>query len=920
MGTESSGHANSGSAIVRFLRACYEADNRETAIRNLRDRKNRHVRFFSGDDVGMNGTIGRYALPKTFGEKLRKDVFQYRRDKSLVLAAFPVIGNDLKGRGKSQPKRMCAPLVFFPAEVEQGENGFFLIPRWNELQFNWPVLNQLATDEGGDADELTTSLMSFQPPPWTREQVHSLAAVLSEALPRCDFRGLAPYPKLIPKGELEDVFERAGQQRQCVAAVACALLPNSPDTRGVFHELESLAETPEISDSLNALWRGDPRAWSNRECRRPSLAPATLSDAQKRVLQSARHQELTLVNGPPGTGKSLTIAAVALDALARGQSVLIASRMDQAVDVVERKLGDLLGDDTPFVRAGRKAHKRELKRKLQDLLAGVGHATSPSTVSSRVLYRKLRAQDRFLAKFEDALTRNHGREIEWGRAVAGPKTGWLDRIGDQLGKAFREWQLAEFDAWESMGFYESQLHQRTRDCQAFLQQTLAERVTKLLEQRREELARFRQALTARSDGKQQRLFAETDFSALLTAFPVWLCKLSDLANVLPLRKHLFDVVILDEASQCDIASSLPLLQRGKRAVVVGDPNQLRHVSFLAESRLEAFADECRIGESERDQFHYRRQSILHASLESIQESKAVIFLDEHFRSLPRIIAFSNDEFYRGRLALMRHRRSTEEPAVCVREVSGKRSKRGSNASEADAIVGWIKSEIRPPNSKMTVGVLSPFRAQVDFLAKEIESAFTYAELKQMDLLVGTAHTFQGEERDVMLVSLALDQDSHWAAFRFLENPNLLNVAITRARHQQVVFKSFSTEILAGDSLLRRWLESMSDKDVGKAHRPQGESAYDAFREEVAAFAANRGWATRCDVPLAGILIDLTIQSGSRTIGVDLIGYPGATEAAYTLERYRMLSRSGLQVFPLSYRQWIEQRSVCEERIAAAFRE
>ena len=66
--------------------------------------------------------------------------------------------------------------------------------------------------------------------------------------------------------------------------------------------------------------------------------------------------------------------------------------------------------------------------------------------------------------------------------------------------------------------------------------------------------------------------------------------LSDAASILPLQRDMFDLVIIDESTQCDIASSFPVLQRGKRAVVVGDPKQLRHLSFLPRERQEAIAD------------------------------------------------------------------------------------------------------------------------------------------------------------------------------------------------------------------------------------------------------------------------------------------------------------------------------------------
>src|SRR5262249_22291648 len=86
-------------------------------------------------------------------------------------------------------------------------------------------------------------------------------------------------------------------------------------------------------------------------------------------------------------------------------------------------------------------------------------------------------------------------------------------------------------------------------------------------------------LRARTGGKQEDLFNKIDLEVLLTAFPVWLVNLSDIHDVLPLKRELFDLAIIDEATQCDIASCLPILYRARRAVIVADPNQLRHLSF-----------------------------------------------------------------------------------------------------------------------------------------------------------------------------------------------------------------------------------------------------------------------------------------------------------------------------------------------------
>ena len=96
--------------------------------------------------------------------------------------------------------------------------------------------------------------------------------------------------------------------------------------------------------------------------------------------------------------------------------------------------------------------------------------------------------------------------------------------------------------------------------------------------------RYNQAIRARNSQRQLALFEDIDPARLLAAFPIWVVTLDELHRLLPLRPQLFDVMVMDEATQCDIASALPAFQRCKRAVVTGDARQLRHISFLSRVR------------------------------------------------------------------------------------------------------------------------------------------------------------------------------------------------------------------------------------------------------------------------------------------------------------------------------------------------
>ena len=102
------------------------------------------------------------------------------------------------------------------------------------------------------------------------------------------------------------------------------------------------------------------------------------------------------------------------------------------------------------------------------------------------------------------------------------------------------------------------------------------------------------SLVSRKLNQQNRLLEKEDFKPLLAAFPCWCVTTYAISNSLPLKPALFDVVILDEASQCDIASCFPILFRAKKAVIVGDDKQLPHLSFLEKAKEQSFLNQYNI--------------------------------------------------------------------------------------------------------------------------------------------------------------------------------------------------------------------------------------------------------------------------------------------------------------------------------------
>ena len=135
---------------------------------------------------------------------------------------------------------------------------------------------------------------------------------------------------------------------------------------------------------------------------------------------------------------------------------------------------------------------------------------------------------------------------------------------------------------------------------------------------------------------------------MIAAFPVWATTNLSIRRNLPLRAEMFDLVIIDEASQCDIPSALPLIYRAKQVVVIGDAMQLRHIATLGEDGNLYLASEQGVA---TEVYSYTQHSLFDLATRSVGQHPGVLMLKEHYRSHEDIIRFSNEAFYDGQLVV-----------------------------------------------------------------------------------------------------------------------------------------------------------------------------------------------------------------------------------------------------------------------------
>lgn len=934
--------------LFRYLRDCYRDNHRSGALLDV-FASSVEARFTSPDlfeVVHFQSEESRYPsgdfLP--FGHprqtKLAQRAWLSRGEKELLLGSFFVVGRS----GTSRRPEICAPLWTWE-HVRQVDDGVLR----SRASLNEPLLRTLLEEELGlatprgrretplgdiepidaadpddSSDELKDELerrldrLLHRLPdvPALVSDLATSARVLSEEL---GVRELSP-------GGLSVVSAMSlTNPPRGLSCMRCEMLiyrRRSIDSRGVLTELARLADEEELSASLGRLVQGARISEAARPEPRSIMAPATLSRPQQSVILNAESAPLSLVIGPPGTGKSFTIAAATLDAMSRGESVLIVAKTNHAVDVVADKLEAMLGLGEWAVRGGRREYRRKLADRLDRWLEGNLPPVGLDPPKLGRLESELKASDQRVASLEGRLEERSALEIGWGEYVVHSaagivETGWLRSLWSKWRHARRQATLDDSAPyWDLMDAYRQAVDQRVELLAELLRHRVLARLRAVLSKDRATLARLRQTIHA-SVSLRETHFAELDQEALLRAVPVWMVRTADVAQVLPLQRELFDLVIFDEATQCDMASAMPLLQRARRCQVVGDPRQLRHLSFLSRRHQRRLAERRGLGDAAARRFDFRDTSFLDLVNQSLSAQQQVAFLDEHFRSVPEIIEFSNREFYADRLRIMQeHPAQRFHRALEMRRLEGRREEDGSNpvevAAVVDDVVNYVRRQAGEPDELVhSLGVLSPLRAQAEALTSALAERLTNRELSRHDLRVATAYGFQGEERDVMFLSLAVDGDSHPSALRYLQRPDVFNVAITRARTRQLVYTSLAEDD-APDGLLGRYLEHI---ELGST--PPSESRWsheDDFLREVTSRLELDGARVWPEYSVAGMKVDLVVEKDGRCLGIDLVGFPGRYAGSFDLERYRIFNRAGLRLMPLPYSAWLRDAESCVEAI------
>ncbi len=604
----------------------------------------------------------------------------------------------------------------------------------------------------------------------------------------------------------------------------------------------------------------------------PLAAPLSCNQSQEDTLERLRRDPLTIVTGPPGTGKTQLVVNAVTNAWLDGDRVLVTSTNNGAVDVAAVRAEEV--SSGLLIRTGNRSEREQVPDRVTVASAGAA-AERGRQAGARTRLKQAAAKRsdlvESLARLDELdLTLLHAlekrkelsRALEeaartlWSSASAPDLpmgSGEADRRARRLLRAwwFRRYRARRLLRW--LGCPETALlgqviawarvEQRLTKLASLVASGRAER-QRLQSAVGDPSTSLREADRQWADGSLRAIRAETatrissgadqlaSFSriaasgnpfkkAVSNSFDSlrgWACTALAAQSSFPLAPALFDLVIVDEASQCSLAAVLPLAYRAKRLAVVGDPHQLNPIVQLSDGLMQQIASQTGFDNDDlRERGIHHKDGSAYSAFESAARPGKPVLLNEHYRCHPHIARWFNRTFYGGELVVLTQVSETSQSdrAIYWCDVEGEavRPASGSWRNEVEAQQTVLQLRGLVDSGYRTVGVVTPFAAQAQRIGQLARAQFGEDFLDEIDFVSGTAHRLQGDERDAIVLSSVLSPGMSDNGARWVEKErNLLNVAVSRARRALVVLGHPRMGDLGSPTLasLRAYLHRLRD--------------------------------------------------------------------------------------------------------------
>jgi very-short-patch-repair endonuclease len=881
--------------LCRYYLACMGQD--EVGISTFASSKTGDIDYIELNSLPKNSE--ELSLNSNF-QKILGKVRSDRSRQSMYLG-YPTCLKFIKSQKSGWEGYMVEPVFLFPIEIENKGGR-------PHLDLSYPIINHVALRNYTNAEReaLMSELVQLE---------DELGINNEEQRPSLDdlalrlklIRAEWPWQEEIDPNALSMQNKSLSEIRQDGvynrAVVVTSLA--SPFTQGLESELRELAkkQMSEINKTALGYWLTGNTQEKNSEIVDNLIEVLPMNSEQRQAVSTALTRKLTIITGPPGTGKSQVVTNLLINAAWLGKRVLFASKNNKAVDVVESRVNGM-GNRPVLIRVGGNQYSTKLAEYLMGMLsasadeddkisfqqtsekherllnqintqeAEIRKLLDARNVTDQLeqsieefrkrysaeIFQKMKEIDLViekekLIKFESAIDLGDKNKQSFIAQLFWPIIGksrvaesnelvkWFLDLSKSLGLVLKEESVSEnnLSNWrENVAKLKSQLEvsKRIKDYfQALIQlqqsKTLEEisydriatiseiadnsedlwrlwiklEPNKLSHNDRTLLNRYmavlKMVIESGTDGNLEKSVAReyrSLFEKVSHLLSCWAATSLSVKKRVPFEAGFFDIVVFDEASQCDIASALPLLYRAKSAVVIGDPKQLSHISGLKPGQDQQLLDKFGlVGQYPHWAYSYNSLFDLAAGL--VNKDNYINLLDHH-RSHADIIEFSNQQFYEGRLRVATRYTALKpvtknDYGVKWVDVKGrvKRPSSGGaiNEIEVSAVIKILEEILIDQKYSGHVGVVSPFRAQANAISVAAKSNAKLTEaLTRVEFLSDTVHKFQGDERDIIIFSPVVSSGISNGGLGFLRsNGNLFNVAITRARAQLVVVGDLS---------------------------------------------------------------------------------------------------------------------------------
>ncbi|MCY6370009.1 AAA domain-containing protein [Clostridium ganghwense] len=378
--------------------------------------------------------------------------------------------------------------------------------------------------------------------------------------------------------------------------------------------------------------------------------------------------------------------------------------------------------------------------------------------------------------------------------------------------------------------------------------------------------------TGKHSGMYKKL-AQREMSKCKDIIPIWIMPLNKVIENFTLSNDLFDVVIIDESSQCDIFG-ISALFRGKKAVIVGDDNQIspEAVGFNMD-KIQELIDK-HLQNIPHSEWFDMKTSLYNTALRIFPNR---IMLKEHFRCVPEIIDFSNNLCYSNEIIPLRQFNSSEKLGFPIKniKVEGERDKlKPINVKEAEALTNKITECCKEPRyDGMTMGVISLLGdSQSELIENLLRKKIGEREMNEREIICGNAYSFQGDERDIIFLSMVIANNVKFTALTKETDIKRFNVAASRARNQMWIFHSVDLENLNSRCVRSKLLSYCININKNNNKNIDLKNIFESeFQKDVYRMIKKREYEVKPQVVVGNYKIDFVIEGLHNKFAIECNG-------------------------------------------------